>query len=864
METPPPRTPPGTAPAATSRRSCRREPGPPEVSEARPEEGACGPAAGCGPSCRPHACPRRGPSARGSPPPAPHGSGTAPAGSAQASAAKPTGREGQRGARAVFRATAAERSGRLPGRRRLSCLHGNKERAERRAEAPGPWLCRRGGHRETMARKGEASAPLYGEPRKFDPKFRGPIHNRHCTDIICCVIFIVVILGYIALGIVAWVHGDPRKVIYPTDSYGQFCGQKDTLNENKTILFYFNILKCASPIVLINLQCPTTQLCVSKCPDRFATYIDVQASYRYKPDQWNYFRQFCKPGFNNPRKSVAQVLRDEDCPSMIIPSRPFLKRCFPDFSTKNGVLTVANQTTFKDGRGKTRNVTDLREAANGINNVLDARSVGMKIFEDYAISWYWILIGLFIAMIVSLLFLVLLRFTAGVLFWIFIFGVIGIIGYGIWHCYWEYDHLKGIPGSDLTVYDIGFQTDFRVYLQLRQTWLAFMIILCVVEVIIILMLIFLRNRIRIAIALLKEGSRAIGYIMSTLFYPIVTFILIAICISYWAVTAVFLATSGEPVYKVMANQTLCKYANLTCDPETFNTTNVTKLCPGAQCTFAFYGGESLYHKYIFIFQLANAFVFLWLVNFAIALGQCTLAGAFASYYWASRKPADIPLWPLFSSFGRAIRYHTGSLAFGALILAIVQLIRVILEYLDHKLKGTQNSFTRFLLCCLKCCFWCLERFLKFINRNAYIMIAIYGKNFCTSAKEAFFLLMRNVVRVAVLDKVTDFLLFLGKILVAGGVGVLAFFFFTQRIPVFAQEAPTLNYYWVPLLTVIIGSYLVAHGFFSVYAMCVDTLFLCFCEDLERNDGSTAKPYFMSASLHRILGKKELSPKKAVG
>lgn len=89
--------------------------------------------------------------------------------------------------------------------------------------------------------------------------------------------------------------------------------------------------------------------------------------------------------------------------------------------------------------------------------------------------------------------------------------------------------------------------------------------------------------------------------------------------------------------------------------QTFNTTNVTKLCSGAQCTFAFYGGESLYHRYIFIFQLANAFVFLWLVNFAIALGQCTLAGAFASYYWAFRKPADIPPWPLFSSFGRAIR-----------------------------------------------------------------------------------------------------------------------------------------------------------------------------------------------------------------
>ncbi|XP_058890938.1 choline transporter-like protein 5 isoform X3 [Acipenser ruthenus] len=721
-----------------------------------------------------------------------------------------------------------------------------------------------------MGRRSEIPPSLYGEPRKFDPAFKGPIHNRHCTDVVCCVIFVVVILGYIALGTVAWMHGDPRKVIYPTDSYGQFCGQQGTPNANKAILFYFNILKCASPVVLINLQCPTTQLCVSKCPDRFATYLDMQYAYRYNKSYWEYYRQFCKPGFNNPRKSIGEVLRDEDCPSMIVPSRPFLQRCFPDFTTRNGVLTVANKTTFKDGRGKTRNVTDLREAArqvtaiqqggeSGINSVLDAREVGIKVFEDYAGSWYWILIGLVIAMVVSLLFILLLRYTAGVLLWVIIFGVIGVIGYGILHCYWEFSTLRGKPGAGVTISDIGFQTDFRVYLQLSQTWLIFMICLCIIEATIILILIFLRNRVRIAIALLKEGSKAIGHIMSTLFYPIITFLLIAICISYWAVTAVFLASSGEPIYKVMPAQPKCMYENFTCDPETFNKTNVTKLCPRSQCTFAFYGGESLYHKYIFILQICNVFVFLWLVNFAIALGQCTLAGAFASYYWAFKKPGDVPAYPLFSSFGRAIRYHTGSLAFGSLILAIVQLIRIILEYLDHKLKSAQNKFAKFVLCCLKCCFWCLEHFIKFMNRNAYIMIAIYGKNFCSSAKEAFFLLMRNVIRVAVLDKVTDFLLFLGKVLIAGSVGVLAFFFFTRRIPVIQEEVPSLNYYWVPLLTVIFGSYLIAHGFFSVYAMCVDTLFLCFCEDLERNDGSAAKPYFMSPELHRILGRNEQSP-----
>lgn len=41
------------------------------------------------------------------------------------------------------------------------------------------------------------------------------------------------------------------------------------------------------------------------------------------------------------------------------------------------------------------------------------------------------------------------------------------------------------------------------------------------------------------------------------------------------------------------------------------------------------------------------------------------------------------------------RYHTGTLAFGSLILAIVQIIRVILEYLDQKLKGLATSVFSF-------------------------------------------------------------------------------------------------------------------------------------------------------------------------
>ncbi|XP_073792214.1 choline transporter-like protein 2 isoform X3 [Danio rerio] len=684
-----------------------------------------------------------------------------------------------------------------------------------------------------------------GEPRKFDPSFKGPIQNRGCTDIVCCIIFIIAIVGYLAVGILAWTHGDPRKVIYPTDSMGQFCGQGKL--EKQPFLFYFNMMKCASPMVLLEFQCPTPQVCVQTCPNRTMTLITAIS----KPQDWEYYKSYCKedPG----HKAAAQILKEKLCPAYLVSSNPFLQRCFPSMGKKGEVITVGDQEKFSDGV----NELDAKDLMAGMKNasiVMEGRQVAMKIFEDYTKSWYWILICLLIAVVLSLIFIVLLRFLAGVMVWVMILMVVAVIAYGIAHCSIKYVSLKDTPGSNITLQQLGFQPDFAVYLHIRQTWLAFIIILAILELIIILLLIFLRNRIRVAVELMKEASRAIGYVMSSLVFPIFTFFLLAIVIAFWGVNAVFLSTSSEPVYKVF-NETECVHSRETCNPENFTSSSMKSDCPHSQCLFAFYGGETPYHKYLILLQFYNVFLFFWCANFVTALGQMTLAGAFASYYWAFDKSKDMPAFPLCASLGRSLRYHTGSLAFGSLLLAIVQVIRVLLEYIDHKLKGAENKFAKFLLCCLKCCFWCLEKFIKFINRNAYIMVAIYGKNFCRSARDAFFLLMRNVVRVVVLDKVTDFILFLGKLLIVGLVGIFAFFFFSGQTDAFKGTAPSLHYYWVPILTVLVCSYLIAHGFFSVYAMCVDTLFLCFLEDLERNDGSAERPYLMSENLLNVLKKK---------
>jgi len=115
------------------------------------------------------------------------------------------------------------------------------------------------------------------------------------------------------------------------------------------------------------------------------------------------------------------------------------------------------------------------------------------------------------------------------------------------------------------------------------------------------------------------------------------------------------------------------------------------------------------------------------------------------------------------------------------------------------------------------------------------------------------------VRVVVIDKVTDFLLFVGKLVVVGAVTALAYFFFGKKIPGVKDVIPTpdLSFFLVPVIIILLGVYVIAAGFFSVYNMAVDTLFLCFLEDLERHDGSAEKPYYMSKGLMKILGKKNV-------
>lgn len=715
----------------------------------------------------------------------------------------------------------------------------------------------------------------YGIPKKYDPAFRGPVKARSCTDIICCLLFLSCIGGLGFVGYIAWSSGDPSSLLHPTDYRGQVCGRDEAV-QDKPFLYYFDYLACADLTTLLELTCATPQVCVSKCPD-YVYFPYAETTIQFLPSQssveLDWSKLICDYGFDPQEEyssggyqdvyGLERMFTEGKCAAYYLPQSEYKKRCVPSFvvsagnSSQDNLLTN-NLTDLQNISlsGEFHNATALQDALSRFLSVyLEIQNVFEVIYEDIVASWHVILIGLFIGKLLAMLYIIVMRWFAGVIVWSTVLILNGALVAVTGYCFYYWKYLESIEGSNRP---LELTTNILSLLRTRSTWLILGCVFGAITTILLVLTLCLCQRIRIAIALIKEASRAVSHMLSSLFWPIIPFFLEVIVVCLWMGIAVFLATShtttynwvysdtatGEPVI----NGTECSFkdVNQTADDDDDD--------ESTRCQFSDYALPD----YFIYLQFYNLFMLLWLVNFVIALGQMTLAGAFASYYWAFTKPQDIPSLPVFKSLKQSLRYHLGSLAFGSLIIAIIQIIRIILEYVEKKLKGkANNKVVKYIIKCLKCVFWFLEKVMKIINKNAFIMIAIYGKNFCHSAKEAFFLLMRNIVRVAVVNKVTDFIILMGKLSVSVLVGVAAFCFYTERIPLVADflPVPEVSYHWTPIVIICVGTYAIAWCFFSVYDMAVDTLFLCFLEDLERHDGSAEKPYFMSKALKNIVGKK---------
>ncbi|KAE9552690.1 hypothetical protein FO519_004096 [Halicephalobus sp. NKZ332] len=692
--------------------------------------------------------------------------------------------------------------------------------------------------------------------KSFNPLI---LTRRGCTDVICSFLLILFIAGWAVVAAFGFMWGKPERLIHPTDSLGRTCGHSRPGAydfTDKKYLFFFDLTKCVSYTTFLT-GCPTPQICVEKCPTQYFSYLQLQ----FVPSGPNFISEVQKNVICRDPYNIAQItnwdtlrsaVESDWCAPYTVKSSAVLGRCFPQvFIDPEGALKNAgapNSTLDKiiSSVGNQGNLvpsdSKINESTVIVNGVVNTRAVLQKIVADLSVSWYQILVFFVISGVISFLWTVILRIFGGLMIWFSIFLLLGLLAGGSGYCWYRY-YLLHESGA---VNDYSFQPVFYLYFEMPTTWMIFGIILSLLLLIIFIIFLFVRSRIKLAVAVIEETSRALGSMLSTLFFPIFPFGLHIIVFGIFGSIAIWLASSGEENCRILDPQNPLQLESGTpCDCDLLGTPSM------GNCRYVNLTRNS---ETVTYFQFYNLFACFWMTCFVSGLSDVTLAGAFGSYYWAFRKPKDVPSFPVLRSLGRALRYHLGSLAFGSLILSIVKFIRAILEFLYQKLHASQNKVAKTIFMILKCFFFCLETVLRALTTNAYIMIAIYGTNFFSSARDSFSLITRNIIRTVVLNRVVTFLMFVGKATITLGMGLVSFYWFSGRWVIDGFPQVTLYYYFVPVIVIIIGTYCICDLFFEVFEMGVDTIFLCFLEDSETNDGTEAKPFYMSEELKKIYNK----------
>lgn len=258
------------------------------------------------------------------------------------------------------------------------------------------------------------------------------------------------------------------------------------------------------------------------------------------------------------------------------------------------------------------------------------------------------------------------------------------------------------------------------------------------------------------------------------------------------------------------------------------------------------------------YMFFHVFHFFWVTQFLFYFGYATFAGATADWYFTAtdangkKKRGDdedaLTNWPVLQSVKRVLRYHTGTLAVCAFIIAVVKMARLVITYVEAKTKGEPpNRLQKAIFVALQCYLKCLECCLDKINKYALVWMAIYGDGFAHSVCSSFALVWRNLFRVAAVNTVSSIIFIMCKVSVAlmnAGIvcGVLTFH------PYYKD---TLSSPLGPTMMVLFSTYVVASLFFIVFSSTIDTMFLCFLVDSEVNEKGSM---MASIGLQKLVGK----------
>ncbi|KAK2463281.1 hypothetical protein APHAL10511_004936 [Amanita phalloides] len=191
------------------------------------------------------------------------------------------------------------------------------------------------------------------------------------------------------------------------------------------------------------------------------------------------------------------------------------------------------------------------------------------------------------------------------------------------------------------------------------------------------------------------------------------------------------------------------------------------------------------------------FSFLWTSQVIGNVALATLAGGpFGTwYYFGPRDMGQMPDHPTLSSFGRASTVSLGSIAFGSLVVTLLELLRLILNAAQSSANAEGHPVEACLACCAACFIGCLESLIEYFNRYAYIEIALYGKPYVEAAKDTWRLFKDRGIDALVNDSLVGMTLTWG----AYAIGLMSSLFAYLYLRLATPSFNTSGQYTAPIL-----------------------------------------------------------------
>lgn len=280
------------------------------------------------------------------------------------------------------------------------------------------------------------------------------------------------------------------------------------------------------------------------------------------------------------------------------------------------------------------------------------------------------------------------------------------------------------------------------------------------------------------------------------------------------------------------------------------------------------GKNLVWEKKVTYAALGMFFGILWITSvidytsrFIVIMGACT-------YYFNNHRDQgeinpDTKEFEYASERGASIMYgvkaayvnHHGSIAFAGFIIAVIKFIKYMFYYFAKKLEkmSGENALAKCLVKCAGCILECIEKFVDYINENAFCYMAVTGQWFCTSAWDGFVLNLKHGAAFVFAKIIAKVFIFIGKV----GITVGNCFTCYAIMKFITKDLEELSSIWTPIIMVGIVTYIAASLFLALYEEAVQALLVCVCVDMDlHGDGlKGGDPRFGPKTFHDNYKKK---------